>query len=158
MGDGAYSHKKRKGCFNRQYNESYSKYGFISTNDSEAPCPLCLICNCKSSNEAMKPSKLLGHRKTKHPELENKPLEFFERKKRDRECKKRLLRTALSTNSNALRASYLVPSRIAKTNKRFTFGEELMLPARTDICRKVLGESAAKKIAQVPLSARTVAS
>ena len=38
-----------------------------------------------------------------------------------------------------------------------TVGEELILPACTDICREVLGESAAKKIAQVPLSARTVA-
>ena len=55
--------------------------------------------------------------KTKHIELENKPLEFFERKKRDRECKKRLLKTALSTNSNAQRAPYLVSYRIAKTNK-----------------------------------------
>ena len=47
--------------------------------------------------------------------------------------------------------------RIAKTKKPFTIGKELILPACTDICRDVLGESAAKKIAQVPLSARTVA-
>ena len=33
----------------------------------------------------------------------------------------------------------------------------MILPACTDICREVLGESAAKKIAEVPLSARTVA-
>ena len=46
--------------------------------------------------------------------------------------------------------------RIAKTKKPFTIGVELILPACTDICREVLGESAAKKIAQVPLSARTV--
>ena len=68
-----------------------------------------------------------------------------------------LLRAALSTNSNAQRASYLVPYRIAKTNKRLTIGEELILPARIDICREVLGESAAKKIAQVFLLTRTVA-
>ena len=47
--------------------------------------------------------------------------------------------------------------RIVKTNKPFTIGEELILFAYTDICRKVLGESAAKKRAQVPLSARIVA-
>ena len=100
-------------------NESYLKYGFILTGDCEAPCPLCLICNSELSNEAMKPSKLLRHMKTKHPELKDKPLEFFERRKRDREGEKRLLRTALSANSNALKASYLVSHRIVKTNKPF---------------------------------------
>ena len=43
MDERAYSHKKRKGCFNRQFNESYLNYGFISTGDSEASCPFCLI-------------------------------------------------------------------------------------------------------------------
>ena len=95
--------------------------------------------------------------KTKHPELKDKPLEFFERRKRDYEGEKRSLKTALSTNSDELRASYLVSYRIAKTKKPFTIGVELILPACIDICREVLGESAAKKIAQVPLSARTVA-
>ena len=67
----------------------------------------------------MKPSKLLRNMKTKHPELKDKPLEFFVRRKRDREGEKRLLRTALSANSNALKASYLVSHRIVKTNKPF---------------------------------------
>ena len=149
--------KKRKASFNRQYNVSYLKYRFISTSDSEAPCPLCLICNSKLSNESMKPSKLLRHMTTKHPELKDKPLEFFVRRKRDHEGEKRVLRTGLSTNSNTLRASYLVCHRIAKTNKPFTIGKEFLLPACTDMCREVLGESSAKKIAQVPLSPRTVA-
>ena len=119
----------------------------------KAPCPLCLICNSKLSNKAMKPSKLLRHIKTKHLELEDKSLEFFEKRQRDGEGVKRLLRIALSTNSNALRASYLVSHRILKTNKSFIIGEELILLACTDICREVLKESAAKKRAQVPLSA-----
>ena len=77
----------------------------------------------------MKPSKLLQHMKTKRPEIKDKPLEFFERRKRDHEGDERLLKTVLSTNSNALRASYLVSHRIAKTNKPFTIGEELIRPA-----------------------------
>ena len=105
----------------------------------------------------MKLSKLLRHMETKHLELEDKLLEFCERRKRDREVKNRLLRTGLSTNSNVLRAIYLVSHRIAKTNKPFTTGEELILPACTDICHEVLEESAAKKIAQVSFSARIVA-
>ena len=97
--EGPTTSKKWKAFFNRQYNESYLKYGFISTSNSAASCPLCLICNSKLSNEAMKPSKLLRHIKTKHPELKDKPLEFFERRKRDYKGEKRLLKTAFSTNS-----------------------------------------------------------
>ena len=47
--------------------------------------------------------------------------------------------------------------RIAKTNKSFTIGEELILPARTDICRVVLRKTRAEKRTQVPLSARIAA-
>ena len=86
---------------------SYLKYGFISTGDSEAPYPLCPICNSKLSNKVIRPSKLLRHMKTKHAELEDKSLEFFERRKRDREVEKRLLRTVVSTNLNALRQRFL---------------------------------------------------
>ena len=50
-----------------------------------------------------------------------------------------------------------VSHSIAKTKKPFTIGEELILPACTDICREVFGESTIKEIALVPLSARTVA-
>ena len=94
--------------------------------------------------------------KTKHPELEDKPLEFFEKRKHDHKGKKRQLRSALSTNSNALRALYLVSNCITKTNNPFTIGEEFILPACTDICHEVFRELAAKKIAQVPLSIRSV--
>lgn len=81
---------------------------------------------------------------------------FFERKKREHEGQKKLLRATASTNASALRASYLVANRIAKAKKPFTIGEDLILPATKDICRERLGEDAVKKIAQVPLSASTV--
>ena len=58
--------KKKKASFNRQYQESYLKYGFIATGDSHAPSPLCIICGDKLANEAMNPSKLLRHMETKH--------------------------------------------------------------------------------------------
>ena len=83
-------------------------------------------------------------------------MEFFERKKREQEGQKQLLRATTSTNASALRASYLVANRIAKAKKPFTIGEELILPAAKDICRELLGEAAVKKVAQVPLSASTV--
>ena len=77
----------------------------------------------------MKPSKLLRHLETKHPTLKDKPLDYFERKKRDQEGQNQLLRATTSTNASALRASYLVSNRIAKAKKPFTVGEELILPA-----------------------------
>ncbi|XP_077150810.1 SCAN domain-containing protein 3-like [Ranitomeya variabilis] len=148
--------KKKKAAFKRKYNESYLNYGFIATGDSHAPSPLCLICGDRLSNEAMKPSKLLRHLQTKHPASKDKPLEFFERKKREQEGQKQLLKATTSTNVSALRASFLVANRIAKAKKPFTIGEELILPAAKDICQELLGEAAVKKVAQVPLSASTV--
>ncbi|XP_070584365.1 SCAN domain-containing protein 3-like [Erythrolamprus reginae] len=104
----------------------------------------------------MKPSKLVRHLQTKHPASKDKPLEFFERKKREHEGQKQLLKATTSTNVSALRASFLVANRIAKAKKPFTIGEELILPAAKDICQELLGEAAVKKVAQVPLSASTV--
>ena len=132
---------------------SYLKYGFISTGDSEAPYPLCPICNSKLSNKVMRHSKLLRHMKTKHAKLEDKSLEFFERRKRDREVEKRLLRTVVSTNLNALRcltASLRLISHLLLVKNQFYLHA-------LDICGEVFGESVVKKILQVPLSARTVA-
>lgn len=67
-----------------------------------------------------------------------------------------MLLATTSTNASALRASYLVANRIAKAKKPFTIGEELILPTAKDICCELLGEAAVKKIAQVPLSGRTI--
>ena len=88
----------------------------------------------KRGNETF---KTISAHENKAPRIKNKPLEFFERMKRDYEGEKRSLKTALSTNSDVLRASYLVSYRIAKTKKPFIIGEELILPACTDICREV---------------------
>ena len=67
--EGPTTSKKRKASFNRQYKESYLKYGFISTSDSAAPSPLCLICNSKLSNEAMKTFKTTSAHENKAPRI-----------------------------------------------------------------------------------------
>ena len=123
--------KKKKAAFNRQYQESYLKYGFIATGDARAPSPLCIICGGRLSNEAMKPSKLLRHLDTKHPAWKDKPSEYLERKKHEQEGQKQFLRANTSTNASVLRASYFVANRIAKAKKPFTIGEELILPVKT---------------------------
>ena len=45
---------------------------------------------------------------------------------------------------------------IAKAEKPFTIGEELILPAAKDICHELLGEVDVQKVARVPLSAGTI--
>ena len=57
---------------------------------------------------------------------------------------------------STLRASFLVANCIAKAEKPFTIGEELILPAAKDICRELLGEAAVQKVAHDPLSANTI--
>ena len=76
---------KKKVAFKRRYQESFLNYGFIATGNSYSPGLLFIIL----SNEAMKPSKLLHHMETKHPALKDKPLEFFKRKKKPMNTKKR---------------------------------------------------------------------
>ncbi|XP_059819962.1 SCAN domain-containing protein 3-like [Hypanus sabinus] len=148
--------KKKKASFNRKYNESYIKYGFNATGDSQAPSPLCVICGDKLSNGAIKPSKLLWHLESKHPALKDKPAEFFEQKKYEQAGQKQVLTAITSTNAAALKASYIVASCIAKAKKPFTVGEELILPAAKGMCLELLGEAEANKTAQVSLSATTV--
>ena len=59
------------------------------------------------------------------------------------------MRATTSAKVHVLRASY-------QANKDFTIEEELILPALVNICREILGETAAKKRALVPLLAGTV--
>ena len=144
------SKKKKK----RKYQESYLNYGFIATDDSHSPSPLCIICGNRLSNEAMKPSKRLHHMEIKHPALKDKPLEFFKRKKKcEHEEQKQLLKATTSSSVSALRASFLVANHLAKAKKPFTVEAELILPAAKDICPELLGEAAVQKVVRVPLSA-----
>ena len=61
------------------------------------------------------------------------------------------------TNTCALRASYEVALRVAKANKPYTIGETLVQGCIKDVCIEMLGEPAARKVAQVPLSNGTIA-
>uniref|UniRef100_A0ABM5F7I7 SCAN domain-containing protein 3-like isoform X1 n=1 Tax=Pogona vitticeps TaxID=103695 RepID=A0ABM5F7I7_9SAUR len=64
--------------------------------------------------------------------------------------------TSTSSNLSARRASFLVASRIAKAKMPFAVGEELILPAVKAVCRELLGEAAAQKVAHVSLSPSTI--
>ena len=71
---------KKKAVFRRKYQDFYQNYRFIAVGDTHAPHQLCIICSEQLTNEAMKPTKLLRHIQTKHPALNFKPLQLFERK------------------------------------------------------------------------------
>lgn len=76
-------HFKKKKVSARCYNEDYLKYGFIKCEKSfENDRPQCVICNNILANESLKPSKLKRHLETHHAELIDKPLEYFQRKKK----------------------------------------------------------------------------
>ena len=123
---------------NRQYHESYLKYGFIVTGDYHTPTPLCIVCGDRFSNEAMKPSKLLRHLNTKHPGLKDKPLEYLQGKQLEHKGQKNFLQAITSIMENTLRASYLSANSIAKAKKPFTIGEEMIFLSIKDICCEIL--------------------
>jgi len=64
----------------RIYQVEYLKYGFTFATINEEPRPKCIICLEVLANDSMKPSRLIRHLKTKHPEYEGKPFEFFSRR------------------------------------------------------------------------------
>ena len=125
--------------------------------DGAVPKPQCVICGDVLSNEAMKPSKLTRHLNTKHKDVSSKPKEFFERKRADLKDRQKQIFAVSHINTCALRASYKVALRIAKAKKPYTIGETLLTGCLKDVCTEMLGEPAAKKVAQVPLSNNTIA-
>ena len=84
--------KKSKQNFTRKYDISYIKYGCVATGDSEVQNPLCVLCGETLANEVMKPSKLQRHLTTKHPSHKDKPVDFFDRKKRELDLQKQVLK------------------------------------------------------------------
>ena len=50
----------------RKYSEDYMQYGFTWCGSEEAPNPHCVVCEEQLGNQAMVPSKLIRHLKTKH--------------------------------------------------------------------------------------------
>ncbi|XP_064410162.1 SCAN domain-containing protein 3-like [Latimeria chalumnae] len=140
----------------RKYDDTYLKFGFSFSGTYEYPLPQCVICYEILANECLKPSKLERHLKQKHSTLQNKPLEFFVRKKNELSKQRSVLEKATTQIEKGLKASYLVALRIAKCKKPHTIGEDLILPSAQDMCREVLGEEAARKIGSIPLSNNTV--
>lgn len=142
----------------RKYNSDYLEIGFTFTGSEHQPKPQCVVCYESLSNECMKPAKLRRHLETKHPEHKSKSLDFFKTKlgelKRSR--KNITNHSGANVNENATLASYEVSQLVAKCGKSHTIAEELILPSAIILCKRMLGDAAAKLVATVPLSNNTV--
>lgn len=136
----------------RLYDDNYLKFGFTVI-DSK---PQCVICFEILSRESMKPSKLVRHLNTKHPNEKNKPVEFFERKLKALEHQKTAIGQMSNLNEKALLASYRVAFRVAKAGKSHSIAENLILPAALDIAEIMFGKQEVEKLKSIPLSDNTI--
>ena len=145
----------KKTKYTRKYDVEYIKYGFVPSENDEN-LPVCVICLQVLSNEAMKPTKLRRHLTTRHPDLQNKPQEYFERKAIGYTKQRAVFKTTVTINEKSDKASYLIAQRIAKSKKPHTIGEDLIMPTAIEICDVLFGSEYAKKLKNIPISNDTV--
>lgn len=69
--------KKNQNSNIRQYPKDQLKMGFSCISNMKDPCPQCLVCGEKLSNESMVPSNLKRHLSTKHSYLIDKNVTYF---------------------------------------------------------------------------------
>lgn len=140
----------------RNYQEAYLKFGFTSNIVNNEPRPTCILCHEMLSNGSMKPSLLVRHLKTKHPEHEHKPLQFFERCLKTCNTQSSNFKKIIKLNDKCLEASLEVSYLIAKDKKPHTIGETLVLPAAVKMVEIIHGKEYADKLKCIPLSANTI--
>jgi len=155
------SRKIKKSQFiGRRYDENYLKFGFCAFNTGDhnnLVQPQCVVCGELLANESLKPSKLKRHLDTKHPNLKEKPIEYFELLQPNFHKNQKIIKNDSSVSQSALKASFLVSYRIAKCLKPYTVGEELILPAAIEMCTEMINEKVANQLKNIPLSDTTVA-
>jgi len=136
---------------------SYLKFGFIQCHDTDQLTrPQCVICATVLGNEAIKPSRLIRHLNIKHSDLVNKPTEFFMRKRDALKIENKIITQASTTDTSLLTASCLISLQITKSKKPYSIGEKLIKPSLIVVCNEALGQSAASKMKDIPLSNDTV--
>ncbi|XP_076592490.1 LOW QUALITY PROTEIN: protein FAM200A-like [Chaetodon auriga] len=148
---------KRRKIMARPYKDYFLNYGFVNcAAPSHDARPMCVICREKLANESLKPTKLKRHLETLHPDLVDKPLDFFQRKAREIKASADVLRKNVTLNEKVQLASYKVASGVAMEKEPHTIAERLILPSAIDMVSIVIDEKSAEKIKSVPLSNNTV--
>nr|XP_005998765.1 PREDICTED: protein FAM200B-like [Latimeria chalumnae] len=149
--------KKKTKSWMRQYSDAFLKHGSINcANANQDPKPQCVICSEVLANESLKPSKLKRHLETKHGELVDKPLEYFQRKQQELKLSAQVLSWSTTLNDKAQLASYLVAYRAAKEKMAHTVAKKLIVPVSLDMVRTILDEKSAEKLRSIPLSDNTM--
>lgn len=137
----------------RKYDCDYLKFGFTSIEVNREVRPQCVICAAVLSNEALKPTKLERHLKTAHPNISDRPPEFFAGKLENlKKMKLGKSGTGYESSEKALLPSFEVSQLIAQAKKPHTIGETLVKPCLIKAVENVLGMEASKKIKEIPLS------
>jgi len=143
-------------CINRRYNDNYLGLGFTWVGDIERPNPECIVCGDKLSNEAMVPSKLKRHFRTKHGQLSDKHIDYFKRLLSCRSKQALRFTKKVTISDKAQQASFLVAEIVAQQSKPHTVAEKLIMPACIAIVKTMLGSDAADEIKKVPVSDNTI--
>ena len=111
------------------------------------------------SNESLKENKLKRHLHACHPNLKEKNLRVFQRKKNALK-KQRLHNTteneSILSQKKAIAAFYTVPYLIEKSKAVYSIGKALIKQAALAMVKAMCGEEASKKLTAVPLSNNTV--
>ncbi|XP_068220474.1 zinc finger BED domain-containing protein 5-like [Palaemon carinicauda] len=141
---------------NRQYTESYLKFGYFWSGDAAQPNPLCVVCGDKMSNESMVPSKLKRHLTSKHSSLQDKDLVYFQRLLDQQSKQRNVFEKTMTASERAQLASIEVAEIIALKSKSHILAESVILPACKKIVKSMFGEKAEKEISKIPLSNDTI--
>ena len=141
------------------YSDSYIDFGFHFVVDKGVHKPQCVVCLEILANSSLKPSKLRRHLEKNHPAFNVNPnkADIF-RRKRETLKRSRLDETGDvgKLGSAILLASFKLSWNIVRAKKPHTIGESLIKPCLKDAVSLLVGEDAAKKVGQIPLSDNTV--
>jgi len=92
----------------------------------------------------MRPNKLRRHIETKHPDLIDQSLSYFETKLKELNTSKTKIIQFTKINEKAMHASYLISLQIAKAGKPHTIGGNLVLPAIKDTVGEMFSDNLSK--------------
>ena len=130
--------------------------GFTWTGEQNCQPPLCIVCGKTLVNAAMFPAKLQRHFTTKHSQLLNKDIDYFQRllKSNGKACT--TFEKKVTVTNKAQEVRYMIAELVAKQMKSHNIAESLILPACKIILKIMLGQEAADEFSKLPLSDNTI--